>query len=396
MGVSHENLENAKDTLTKISIKATHFLRATGSIVPKGFSSQFKSPCWYANLTTKEGLWDTFHLQMREDSGLISNEGFAPTLLDRTSIDESSLLCMPYFFLAGFTKCGTTTLHSVLINHKDVEEAAFKEQQWWTRSPLAREGMRPEFYQHAVMMYLLHFFHASQEISRHRNHIVFDASPSTLWDSNFFEGGQDYCAMPAVLSRVLPNAKFIVMMRDPVIRLYSHFFQRCTSRIGPGHNITNWPEEIKQDPAGYFHKQIVSDIAYFNGCLKRLSLFECSNEIMTRGKECGGVGYRLVIGIYYVHLLKWLQFFPREQFLFLKLEHMMDNPHAFLTRVTSFLGLEAVSEEQAKEWTSVQANARSIVGTDDETDRKLDLREESKRILEEFYTPYNEMLDELL
>ena len=51
--------------------------------------------------------------------------------------------------------------------------------------------------------------------------ITYDGSQSTLWDSNFFYKGQEYCVMPAVISRVLPNAKFIIVMRNPVTSLYS-------------------------------------------------------------------------------------------------------------------------------------------------------------------------------
>ena len=394
MGVSSDNLKDANDTLKKISRRATHFLRVIGSIVPNEFSNQFKNPCWYANSTTTNLLWDTFQLQMQGDSLLVPKGG-PNRNINKTLTDERSnvLLCMPYFFLAGFPKCGTSKLYTVLVGQLAIDKV-FKEPQWWTTGPLARKGKSPEFYQHAVMMYLSFFFDVSQEISHHIDRITFDSSTATVWNSNFFEGNQEFCAMAAVLSRVLPNAKFIVMMRDPVSRLYSEYFQQC--RSSP--DVNNWPEEMRRDPAGHFHKQIVSDIALFDDCLKRFSLYECSSKIIIqrRGGECGEVGPMIVKSIYYIHILKWLQFFPREQFLFLKLEDMMDNPHAFMTQIINFLGLEDLSKEEAIQMMTERINARNIVEADAETTLTLEMREESKRILEEFYKPYNEMLDDLL
>ena len=128
--------------------------------------------------------------------------------------------------------------------------------------------------------------------------ITYDGSQTTLWDSNFFVYHQDYCAMPAVLSRVLPNAKFIVLMQNPVTRLYSHYLQTCADR-----HCSKLPKQLQQY-ASKFHREVVADVGHFKGCLENRSLYECVNHNRFRSIACGGVGFRITVGLYYVHLSK--------------------------------------------------------------------------------------------
>ena len=41
------------------------------------------------------------------------------------------LRCLPYFFVAGFTKCGTTDFHARLSQHALVTSGWTKEPHWW-------------------------------------------------------------------------------------------------------------------------------------------------------------------------------------------------------------------------------------------------------------------------
>lgn len=45
---------------------------------------------------------------------------------------DGKLYCLPYFFLAGMPKCGTTDIWSKISQHPQVA-AAQKEPHWWTR-----------------------------------------------------------------------------------------------------------------------------------------------------------------------------------------------------------------------------------------------------------------------
>lgn len=130
--------------------------------------------------------------------------------------------------------------------------------------------------------------------------------------------------MPAVLSRVLPNAKFIVLMRNPVTRLYSHYLHTCADRQSKV--LFKIPKQLQQY-APNFHREVVADIKHFKGCLRNRSPYECVNDNRFRSIACGGVGFRITVGLYYVHLSKWLQFYPKEHFLFLRTKDISADPH---------------------------------------------------------------------
>ena len=110
---------------------------------------------------------------------------------------------------------------------------------------------------------------------------------------------QDYCGMPAVLSRVLPNAKFIVLMRNPVTRLYSHYLHTCADRQSKV--LFKIPKQLQQY-APNFHREVVADIKHFKGCLGNRSLYECVNDNRFRSIACGGVGFRITVGLYYMSI----------------------------------------------------------------------------------------------
>ena len=43
------------------------------------------------------------------------------------------LRCLPYFYVAGFSKCGTTDLAATLNHHKEIVAPATKEMRYWNR-----------------------------------------------------------------------------------------------------------------------------------------------------------------------------------------------------------------------------------------------------------------------
>lgn len=396
MGIPASRIHEANKTVVKIAVKVTQFLNRFWTVVPRHYSEKFRSPCWYANQSTVRELNTTFQLQQHSDE-LITTKHFRYDLLAEIKLSSErkmTLLCLPSFFLAGFSKCGTTTVNLILNRMEGIVPAEMKEIHWWGSGPLGLEGRSPEFYHHAVTVYLLNFLSASHRVESHKGSLTFDASPSTLVRSPFVLDNQEYCAIPAIMSRVLPNAKFIVLLRNPVERVYSHFFQMCTSSRGPGTNITNWPKDVRVNPAGFFHQEVVTDVSYFNECLMQHSSFECINAMKKRRSGCESVTYKLTMGLYYIHIKKWLQFYSREQFLFLRLEDLSREPHTFLSQITNFLGTYSVSQKVAKKLSSIHSNRKKI--SEARTDVELMMRKESKELLENFYRPYNRLLVEFI
>ncbi len=386
MGMSKKELRMNMANLTAVATKAEVFLTVLQSIIPANFSQDIKNPCWYSNLTMGTSLRAALLFGSHGAKQLFR---FA-TGLFRMRGGSRELYCLPYFFIAGFPKSGTTTLHEALQEHPQIVPPSTKEPHWWARVPL--EDMSTDYLQLTVMEYLLHYTGVANKNTQHQKGgmISYDGSQSTLWDSNFYLNNEDYCAMPAIISRILPNAKFIVLMRNPVTREYSNFFYSC------GSDINTWPRKVQEDPAGQFHKAVEADTTDFTNCLRKTnnSAHECVREIRSIKNGCGKrrIGRRLPIGLYYIHLQKWLQFYPKENFLFLRTEDMSQHPSTMMNHITDFLGVDPVSKDQAQEWLHQKANAQTVYTTDSE---KFRMKPETKQLLEEFYRPFNKKLAQL-
>ncbi len=385
MGMSKKELRMNMVNLTAVATKAEVFLTALQSIIPANFSQDMKNPCWYSNLTMGTSLQGAL---LHDLSGA---KKFATGLFQMRG-GSRELYCLPYFFIAGFPKSGTTTLHEALQKHPQIVPPSTKEPQWWTRVPL--EDMNTRYLKLTVMKYLLYFTETSKRNSQNPKErtITYDGSQSTLWDSNFYLENEDYCATPVIISRILPNAKFIILMRNPVTREYSDFFYSCFYLSGP--DLKTWPKTIVEDPDGEFIKEFKSNTAAFTNCLRATnnSMHECIRRMRPITNVCGR-NQRFPIGFYYIHLHKWLQFYPKENFLFLKTENMNQHPSAMMNRITNFLGVDPVSKDQAREWLCQKANAQTVYTTDSE---KFRMKPETKQLLKEFYRPFNEKLVELI
>ncbi len=397
MGVPGDHLRESRTAISVVAREASVFLNAVWSIVPKNFSRLYKNPCWFSNLALTMDIRGFLLVRLNSEhrNYLSSTEIFslANKLFHRpTSGADETLLCMPYFFTAGFPKCGTSSLHVALQAHQDIARPYNKEPHWWTRIGLG--GFSSDYLKLTVVRYLLNFLESGKHIMKDHNSVTYDASQSTLWDSNFFMDSQDYCVMPTIISRVLPKAKFIVLMRNPVSRLYSHFLYSCKYKFGD--SMSQWPEEgIRSDPANVFHTQSLLSVKDFNSCLRNQtgSLYECVSKYRFKENTCGNVGYRLTVSLYYIHILKWMQFYPKEQFLFLRTEDLTSKPHEVMKKITKFLEIAPVPPNYAAQWLSRKVNVQNLVFTG--TGDKLNMRQDTREFLEEFYRPYNIMLTEI-
>ena len=104
------------------------------------------------------------------------------------------------------------------------------------------------------------------------------------------------------------------------------------------------------------------------------------------------VGHKFYIGLYYVHLKKWLQFFPREQFLFLRMEDMVTNFTAAMVQIADFLGLRQVASGKIENWLTKTNHRVNRVASDD----IFVMQNKTKVLLDEVYGPYNQLLADLL
>ncbi|KAL0964790.1 hypothetical protein UPYG_G00329000 [Umbra pygmaea] len=108
------------------------------SIIPQKFLDNVKNPCWYeehtGNISTDPYITNLFARYSRRFKTVFEylKNAFREHLYhDRGK--NYRLRCLPYFYIIGQPKCGTTDLYDRLRLHPDVRFTTFKEPHWWTR-----------------------------------------------------------------------------------------------------------------------------------------------------------------------------------------------------------------------------------------------------------------------
>lgn len=117
------------------------------SVVPREFLPGVKNPCWYeeyrGNFSTDpyrtNGYADySSHIKMVFQH---LRNTFREHLIRRDG-KLYRMRCLPYFYIVGQPKCGTTDLHDRLRLHPHVKFTISKEPHWWTRK---RFGESPDY-----------------------------------------------------------------------------------------------------------------------------------------------------------------------------------------------------------------------------------------------------------
>ena len=199
-----EEVAQFADEVTKMcSDKFSNFydvLATMRVMIPKIFHPKFKNPCWYSNFRIPhlKGKVKKFYNESVQLCDLIKFN----------KLNESKTLhCLPYFYIAGFPRSGTTALYSLINHHPQFTKPVHKEVHWLTHdkfNPVFPENLK------SVMRYIYHFQLAAREIEQNANLVTCDASASTFWDAFFHSPNQiSGCETPLLLSYVLPDAKYI-------------------------------------------------------------------------------------------------------------------------------------------------------------------------------------------
>ena len=153
----------------------------------------------------------------------------------------------------------------------------------------------------------------------------------------------NYCLLPSVIPEILPKAKFIVVMREPVSMLYSLFWFSCTFENRP---VPSREAQLKGPDI--FHERIVAKIHHFESCLTVFPLAKCVAKSKTIPEPfhplmpmCGET--KISRAFYYTHIQKWLSVVPRERFLFLTVEELSSNLCQTANVVWKFVGLNPLN-----------------------------------------------------
>jgi hypothetical protein len=137
------------------------------------------------------------------------------------------------------------------------------------------------------------FYHKGREW--YKNHFPVDTSGKKVFDPTC-----TYIRSPWAPRRIAaeyPEAKFILCLRNPIDRAFSHY----------------WHEKKKQKIAFEF-KEVLENYDLYSSWIET--------------------------GMYAEHIERYLQYFDREQFLFLKFEDLKQDPEQLLHRILTFIDID--------------------------------------------------------
>ncbi len=246
---------------------------------------------------------------------------------------------LPDFLIAGFPRCGTTSLFNYLIQHKCV------------LSPLAKEvGFFSSDYANGVEWYKSYFpttfIKNYNDRARNCRTITGEATPMYVFHPK----------APSRIKKIIPEVKIILLLRNPIDRALSHY----NSIKKRGNETLSFEDAIhkeKQRLTGEYERMLREENYY-------------SEKWHFWGYLSGG---------HYMELLKgWFDVFDREKILIIKSEDMYDKPSNVFKSTCSFLELPEI------ELTSFeQYNISEQFGK---------ISEQTRDELREYFRPHNQNL----
>lgn len=244
----------------------------------------------------------------------------------------------PSYLIIGTQKGGTSSLQEYLAEHPCVCAPRLKEIDYFNRG-----------YEHPYSWYRAHFPRRPSDVPGGHAPITGEATPEYLFDTR----------VPPRVAKHLPDARLIVLLRDPVSRALSHYNHERARHAEP----LSFREalEAEEERTAADAERAARDPEFTSYALRHYTY-------MARG-------------VYADQIERWLAHFPREQMLILQSERLFEEPAMTYRRVLDWLGLP---EHQLAEFPAY--NSRSYRG----------LEPEDRRYLEERFSEPNERLFELL
>ncbi|MBR8827344.1 MAG: tetratricopeptide repeat protein [Gomphosphaeria aponina SAG 52.96 = DSM 107014] len=302
-------------------------------------------------------LGNHFRKQGRIAEGISLHQKYIKYNLEKTKPEfvkkywERSKCSPPNFMILGVQKCGTTALYGYLCEHPNMLPTIAKEPQYLIQLIKAKEKIKKnknsQWLNEIVDSYLA-FFPPRPEGSQF---VAGDASVGNITPG-----------IEEIVSKLFPQTKFIIIVRDPVKRIISQYY--------------HWVNLFNE-------KRSLESIIY-----GELEVFEGKKEIgkiiedIAFNKPGQMIGrYYLIHGLYVYFIERWFKLFPREQFLILKNEDLSKDTAGVMKQVFDFLGLP---EYQYKNFPRKNATPYPQANED------LLAR------LSEFYKPHNQRLEEFL
>lgn len=238
--------------------------------------------------------------------------------------DARSLLKVPDFFIIGAMKCGTTSLNRLMFDHPSICNYGEKEKHFFDKTRYDTD------YESHLEEYLSEFSECKS------SQFTIDSTPSYI----------QYDEVPARLNesyamRDLYKKKFILILREPVLRFFSEYQMRLrvcfkglywnkhngddddyesNLRLHRNcHNVMhNYTARIQELPKKHHHFMTFPEWVF--------SSHDGQTEISR--------------GYYADHMRTWLRYIPRSQIFVIDFQHLILNTNDVMLRVADFLGID--------------------------------------------------------
>lgn len=243
---------------------------------------------------------------------------------------------LPDFLIIGAQKSGTSSLFGHLLQHPDVRSPGKKEFHFFDR-----------WYDKGENWYRAQF--PSRGVPGRAPFVTGEATPEYLY----------HPLAPERSFRLMPAARLVVLLRNPVDRAYS----------GYQHKVANGHERLT------FEKAVALEAERLRGERERMIADPSYDSYNDRHYSY------LARGRYLEQIRNWLVYYPREQLLIHNAEEFFADPPTIVNSVTDFLGLRRFTLPRYK-----PMNTRSYT----------DMDETVRADLQEYFRPHNEALFEFL
>jgi hypothetical protein len=202
---------------------------------------------------------------------------------------------LPHILLIGAQKSGTTALMKILCQHPNIV------------SQSSNEGRPVHFfnfhYENGIDWYKGQF---PQSVSS--DTLLLDKTPDYLFYSN----------VPEKAFQLLPKAKIIVLLRNPVDRAYSQYWMH----IRRGFESSSFEKAIAAERRNLGQP--------FESILEQWDVFSAADV---------GRYTHLSRGLYAIQLERWFRYYPRNQILIIETEDLHKNIQKTTEDIVAFLGL---------------------------------------------------------
>ena len=250
---------------------------------------------------------------------------------------------LPDFYIIGAQKSGTTSLFYYLTKHPNIPQT-IKDIRFFDK-----------YYHKGLDWYRLHFplkisKSVAQKINR-KKYVIGEATERYL----------EYPHAPQRIKKITPNAKFLIVLRNPVERTYSHYNMNLRLKhetLPFEERINNVQSRIQEE-----YEKMEKDETYYSDEYFRYAYLDRS--------------------IYIDKIKRWMKIFPKEQFMVVENKELSKKTSRVYNDVLEFLNLPALELNEYKKFYLAKY-------------KQPTMEPEIRKKLIEFFKPYNEKLYKFL